>query len=320
MHSKLQRLCAQLRASAEITENDVRELIRWADEARNGLDKATRLFRGSRRGSEVIAHWSAAHRHLTGHAVPTARAAATWQRELAAALCGDGASPTINPLKVLSGPPVTLDPIDEPHGGHGGPGAPPPRTPFEDISRDRVDALLKAGASPDDLPKPLVDLRYDWIDAGGHAGLRHDLGVATADKQEDRCMNGVDPASGTTTDWEHGGTHRCGRDASAFVSKASLVFAEGAVFGSEQGRDARVEAESRELTAYSVEVDASTIFGADFSRHISGWSRVGSRKSPVGANSIVFPDTTRIVAHYSRRSSDDDWYLYSMYPIQPKRQ
>lgn len=314
MHSKLQRLCSQLRASAEITENDVRELIRWADETRNGLDKATRLYRGSRRGSEVIAHWSAAHRHLTGHAVPTARAAATWQRELAAALCGDGASPTINPLKVLSGPPVTLDPVDEPHGGHGGPGAPPARTPVEDISRDRVDALLKAGASPDDLPKPLVDLRYDWIDAGGHAGLRHDLGVATADKQKDRCMNGVDPASGTTTDWERNKPHNYGRHATSFVSKAAMVFAESTVFASGEAVAARADADTNEDLYYSAEVRADRVFGPEFRRHIAGSTRIGGKKNPAGSTPTVFSDDSVIMAGYRRRSKDDPWYLYTMFP------
>lgn len=314
MQSKLQVLCAQLRAQAEITENIARELAAISDACRTGHDRVQRLYRGSRRAGEVIGQWSTARRLLSQDAVPRSVSAALALRRLAAALCGDGISATGDPARVLSAPPVTLDVVGDPHGGHGGPGVPAARAPVEDITRERVDKLLETATKPGDLPAELVNFRYDWLDAAGHAGLRHNAVVATDAKQKDRCMNGHDPITGSTIDWEHGMPHAYGKKATAFVSEAALVFAEAKLFTSPAAKAERELAEKAGKLTMRIKVPARDIFGADFRDHLTGFQREGSKKNPTGVTKIDFPEDTYVRAFYSRRSDQDQWQPYTLFP------
>lgn len=314
MQSKLQVLCAQLRAQAEITENITRELAAISDACRTGHDRVQRLYRGSRRAGEVIGQWSIARRLLSQDAVPRSANAALALRRLAAALCGDGTSATGDPARVLSAPPVTLDVVGDPHGGHGGPGVPAARAPVEDITRERVDKLLDTADGPNDLSPELVGFRYDWVDAGGHAGQRHNYVVAGESKQKDRCMNGIDPITGNTTDWETGKSHKYSKKASAFVSQASLVFAEAKVFTSPEGISARQTADQFGEYRMVINVPAKRIFGATFRDHIVGWERVGTKRNPTGTTPATFADDTMIRAVYHRHPAKGQWYLHTMFP------
>jgi hypothetical protein len=215
---------------------------------------------------------------------------------------------------------VVLDKVGPPHGGHGGtPGhrVPPARAPIEDISRDRINEVLDTVTRPEDLPKPLVDLRTEWIDAGGHGGLRHDHTQTGDQALRDRCTKGHDPITASTVDWETGEEHQCGRDASAFVSPATVVFAEARLWRSPEAHAERAIADKNGDLFCPVSVDALAALGAAFPRHLAGYTREGSKRHPTGSSVIHFPADTKIFALYRRDSLSSPWYLYTIYPRRP---
>jgi hypothetical protein len=199
-------------------------------------------------------------------------------------------------------------------GGHGGDDVPPSRVHVTDTSRDLVTAFVEAGyTSPNCLPQGLVDERSFWMDQAGHAARRHaEIPDSVLMR---RALDGRDPITGTTTDWETGKTHRYGRDATTFVSKAAAVFAEAHIWHSQSGRTARAAAEQSGAPSFQVRFPAKDIFGARLSQHLNGWTLVGTRANPRGCAPIHFAADTVIVAVYRR--SGTEWHPYTMYPKRP---
>lgn len=195
-------------------------------------------------------------------------------------------------------------------GGHGGADVPPARVPIGDPSRDLVTAFVDAGyTSPNCLPPGLVAERCFWMDQGGHPVLRHaEIPHSTL---INRVLSGRDPISDSTTDWETGNTHKYGRDATTFTSRAALIFAEARIWESAEATASR-NAAGPDGLSFKVRVAASDVLGEDFRRHVAGWTLVGTKTNPAGAAPIDFPADTSIIAVY--RNSDTGWNLYTMYP------
>jgi len=208
------------------------------------------------------------------------------------------------------------------HGGcqqQGGPPVPPARQPLTDTSRRRTFVYTEQG--PDGLQDLLarddgiIALRLKWMDAGGHAHLRHGEHITDTQLQH-RALYGHDPITTTTTDWEHGKRHKCGRHATAFTSNAALVFAEMYIWNSPQGQQARAAADNphKQEKAFSVEIPATDIFGPTFRSYIRGWTRTGTQKAPISVTPTNFGDNTVIKAFYFRDSPSSEWKLYTCYP------
>ena len=207
------------------------------------------------------------------------------------------------------------------HGGcqqQGGPPVPPARQPLTDTSR-RTFVYTEQG--PDGLQDLLarddgiIALRLKWMDAGGHAHLRHG-GHITDTQLQHRVLHGHDPITTTTTDWEHGKRHKYGRHATAFTSNAALVFAEMYIWNSPQGQQAKAKAEDPKnpQSWFTVEIPAVDIFGPKFRDHLRGWSLVGTKNNPISAVPTNFGNNTVIKAVYFRRPSKNEWQLYTCYP------
>ncbi len=199
---------------------------------------------------------------------------------------------------------------------------PPARQALTDVSRRRTHVFTEQGpAGLADLRKRdngLVALRLGWLDAGGHARLRHGADVSERRLQE-RVMYGRDPITGTTTDWEHGGGHRVGRHATAFTDNTALVFAEMRIWDNPECRAKRERAEANNDDRFTVRLPAASVLGPQFRDYIHGWSRVGDRKHPLGAAPTTFPDDTELVAIYRRDAPNEQWRLYRCYPTPPAR-
>lgn len=269
------------------------------------------VFDGSnnRLPRDATDHSAAAADHATDGAAGY-RHAAQLCRDYLAAVDPGGAAGSVTGL----GSPTTVGPAK---GGHGPAGSPPARRALSDVSRERSHVFPEQG------PKGLLDLttrddgivavRSRWMDAGGHARLRHG-GVVTEQQLKDRAMYGKDPVNGSTTDWETGRPHRPPRHATAFTSDAAMVFAEARAWDSKDGRAARADAEAGGHVMARVEQPAKEVFGPDFRTHIRGQTRVGSPRNPQGAVDTQFSDETRIVTLYLRADTNSPWMAYTNYP------
>jgi len=199
----------------------------------------------------------------------------------------------------------------EPHGGHGVDDVPPSRVPIADTSRHLVSAFVDAGyTGPNCLPQGLVDERSFWMDQAGHATLRHaEVPDSTLMR---RALLGWDPITGT--DRETGREHRYGRDATTFTSRAALVFAEAQVWLSDRCQRRQSELRDSSVRKLAVFLPAADIFGPDFTEHIRGWSRRGSKNQPAGCDPIAFPEDTQILAVYKRANKNAPWLPYTVFP------
>lgn len=269
------------------------------------------LFAGSNnRLPQAAQDHSASAANRAGDSAAGYRQAAQLCRDYLAAVDPDGAAGSITGL----GAPTTSGPAK---GGHGPAGSPAARKALSDVSRDRSHVFPEQG------PKGLADLvtrddgiialRSGWMDAGGHARLRHG-GLVTEQQLRDRAMYGKDPVNGSTVDWETGRQHAPVRHATAFASDADLVFAEAYAWNSKEGRAAIAAEEAAGQPRAEVELRAIDVFGPDFRRHVRGQTRVGSRNNPQGATPTQFQDDTRIVVLYRREDTDSPWVAYTCYP------
>ncbi|MGH3712824.1 MAG: hypothetical protein ACRDT4_05100 [Micromonosporaceae bacterium] len=195
------------------------------------------------------------------------------------------------------------------------------RRAVEDVSRRRSNVFTEVG--PEglrdllDRDDGMIAMRSRWLDAGGHARLRHG-GAVTEERLKRRALDGEDPVSGTTMDWEHGGNHRLPRHATAFASDADAVYAEMAIWDNPAGRAARLASDQAtaplDQVRYTVRVPATDVFGPGFRDHIRGCTRLGSPNNPQGTTPTVFPDDTVIVAVYQRDSPTSPWRAWTLYP------
>ncbi|GLZ78555.1 hypothetical protein Afil01_33620 [Actinorhabdospora filicis] len=305
---------------------EVRATIDAAIEALDGLAATTAEYSGDadRIGSHIDELYGGSNNELphtardhTASAADRAGEAATGYRQAAqlcrdylAAVDPDGAAGSVTGLAV----PAAGGPAK---GGHGPAGSPPARQAVSDVSRGRSHVFPEQG------PKGLADLttrddgiialRSEWMDAGGHARLRHG-GVVTEQQLKDRAMYGKDPVNGSRTDWETGGTHLPVRNATAFTTDSDLVFAEAAVWNSKEGRAVIKDAEANGDFRASVRVPASAIFGPDFRQHVRGQTRIGSENNPQGADPTQFTDTASVMAVYRRENENSPWVAYTCYP------
>lgn len=205
----------------------------------------------------------------------------------------------------------------EPMGGNGPQGCPPARRPLTDVTEPRMRVFVEQGehgmADLLDRDDGIIAERLRYLDAGGHGVGRH--GEKVTDEQlRARAKDGLDPMNGTTLDWHHGREHKHPRHATAFTSDAALVYAEAAVAHSRAVREAKVEADEDGREYIYVTLPAREIFGADFARHMRGFTRVGGTKRPAGVRPTVFGDTTVIVAQYHRADPAQPWVPFSCFP------
>jgi hypothetical protein len=116
--------------------------------------------------------------------------------------------------------------------GHGA--APLGRRALADVSRRRTHVYTEFGPEGfQDLlerGEGIVGWRSRWLDAAGHARLRHG-GTVSDELLKQRALRG----SGAPTDWEHGGNHPPTRHATAFTSDAAAVYVEMAVWDTPAG-------------------------------------------------------------------------------------
>ncbi len=173
--------------------------------------------------------------------------------------------------------------------------------------------MLDGGVTrPEDLPPALVDLRLEWINAGGHGALRHDFTRAGEAAQRDRCTLGHDPITGNRTDWETGNDHKYARDACAFATPAALVFAEAKLWASEQATAQRQGDEPK--LAYRAKVDVRDVSRCRFTASIADTNELVPSQNTAGFRPVRFPEDTRIFAIYQRAAPGRPWYLYTIYP------
>lgn len=315
MPSKLELICAELRRLAADADGMARTAEFHVRQVEELASRATAVARRPR-GGELVSTFEGVARQLRRDVVIPLTLAARRNREIAAQLCGGSAVSAGS-----SAGPVVLDPVGAAHGGHGGTSdrpVPPAREPIEDVSRERIEQVLDGGAGrPEDLPEALVTLRLQWVDAGGHGALRHTATNADDAAQRDRCTRGHDPITGNRTDWETGRDHKYGRDASAFVTAAALIYAEARLWRTDTAAQERATTERDGALFCPVKVDASVVLGPRFAEYLRGYERLGSKNHPTGSAAVQFPPDTKIFAVYKRDSTDQPWYLYTIYPWRP---
>lgn len=166
----------------------------------------------------------------------------------------------------------------------------------------------------------IVAKRSEMLAAAGHATRRHGPAVAEA-QLEARAMRQLDPITRTTTDWEKGTRHRANRHATAFTSRAALVFAEAVVWNSAERAAAFANADRKPVGAQEwksvwINVPARRVFGDDFREHVHGRTRVGSVANPQGTQPTVFGDDALVKVLYRREPAGHDWLPYTCY-IEP---
>lgn len=209
--------------------------------------------------------------------------------------------------------------IGDEHGGHGGPGVPGARKALTGGWRKRSHVFTEQGGPAgfaDFVARggALLAFQLQWLLAAGHVLDRH--GPALTDHQlRARARNGIDPITGTRTDWERGSKHKYGRHATAFTSAQSLAYAEMRVHDSRANQERRNTADADDELQYQIAVPAEWVFGADFRTHLRGWGRVGSKEHPQGTQPTIFPDSTHILVVYARSDTASEWVAYTCYPM-----
>lgn len=253
-----------------------------------------------------------AARSELAHGMGLAKTAATRCREYLAAVDPDGAAGSVTGLPEPQG-------LGDVRGGHtdGHGVAPLGRRPISDVSRGRTHVFSEFGPEGFkdllDRDDGMVALRSRWLDAGGHARLRHG-GTVTDDRLKERVLRGRDPVNAAPTDWELGRNHPTPRHATAFTSDTAAVYAEMTAWDHPASRQARADAEASGQIKFAVAVPTKDAFGQNYSEHMRGWTRVGSVGNPQGVVATSFGDSAEIFAIYQRESPNDEWRATTCYP------
>lgn len=170
-------------------------------------------------------------------------------------------------------------------------------------------------ASPSIKPNGFRDpiLRMQDLAEQGHGPQRHGPDISV-EQLKQRAVEGKDPITGTTIDGVWGGEHPYGRHATKFNSNEAYVRVQEYARDSDDFRNA-VKTDSGKAhpdERVVLEIPLREIFGSDFRKHVSGVTRVGSKKNPQGHVDTVFPDDSKAIAIYDKIQGK--WTLTTMYP------
>lgn len=178
------------------------------------------------------------------------------------------------------------------------------------------DAINKDPAPPEidqlkALKRKIDESFLEDLSTEGHGPQRHE-GAVTKPQLRDRCVNGHDPMTGTTTDGAHGGTHKYSRHATRFLDPGDYVEAEEAIRASGDFPANKEAAENTGSDRFSVTMTLAAAMGAGYEAKLEGVSRIGSANNPTGSQDTVFTGGT-IKAVYEIQA-DGEATLLTMYP------
>jgi len=174
------------------------------------------------------------------------------------------------------------------------------------------------GGPPPSGPQDAISERITELRRQGHAPQRHG-GQITDQQLTDRALRGIDPMTGTTTDGEHGGTHKCGRNATKFITDEALVRAEDFARNSEIYRIQQRENEITGKPFIAVRVPLMDVFGTSYLSQVKGIRRAGSKSKPTGDPPGSRPPTPSNFENGSLlavfvRTNDGSYNLKTAYP------
>jgi hypothetical protein len=146
----------------------------------------------------------------------------------------------------------------------------------------------------------------------GHGPQRHE-GDVTPQQLEDRAVKGFDPMTGTTTDGVHGGTHKTGRHATKINTPEDYVKAEEAMRQSKKFDEEAKKAKDAGIDTVVVDdVPLKDVLGDDYSKKLTGKTRLGSKNHPTGAEDTDFTDGTMKAIY--KEDGKGGYDLVTMYP------
>ena len=161
-----------------------------------------------------------------------------------------------------------------------------------------------------------IKKKFDDLKTQGHGPQRHE-GDVTTKQLEERCTQGKDPLTGTTTDGVHGGKHGYGRHATKVNTPDDYVKAHDSI---KNGDEFKKKIKSAEKYGEDrVVVDSAKlkdIYGDEYATKVTGRTRVGSMKNPKGSVETDFTDGTMTAVF--DKNAEGGWDLTTMYP-QPKQ-
>ncbi|NUS74519.1 MAG: hypothetical protein HOQ05_14140 [Corynebacteriales bacterium] len=208
-----------------------------------------------------------------------------------------------------------LPQIAPPIGGFGGTEANPvpgPHIPVIDTSRGYMRELVRAGVrDPAHIPATLVELRADWINRSSHSLLRHSLSHTTEEAQRARCVQKIDPITGTNTCWVSGEPHRAPSLVTAFKDDATVVLAEGHLWNTAGER--RANAHKKKQLYFENWMTARDIFGSKSDSVISAWEAPEEASRPEHAQEVKLGETAEVTAFYKRASLVHQWRVTNIF-------
>lgn len=170
-----------------------------------------------------------------------------------------------------------------------------------------------AGNVGDVEPKKILFKKFDDLKAQGHGPQRHE-GDVTTKQLEERCMKGIDPMTGTTTDGVTSKTHKYSRNATKVNTPEDYVKAEEYLKNSNEYKDKVKYADAiGKKQVVLEETKLKDIYGDSYSSKVDGRTRIGSAKNPQGSNVTEFSDESKMIGVY-RKADDGTWNLLTMYP------
>lgn len=165
-----------------------------------------------------------------------------------------------------------------------------------------------------EMKKQLDDTFLEYLKKEGHGPQRHEGGV-TKKQLEDRCTQGLDPMTGTTTDGGHGGTHAYGKDATRFKDPGDYVDAEEYARALPGLATKKQEAITANTGRFEIKVPLKDALGTDYKSKLEGKTRTGSKNHPTGSTDTDFTDGNLVVRY--KIKTDGSLELITMFP-EPK--
>lgn len=153
--------------------------------------------------------------------------------------------------------------------------------------------------------------------APGHGPQRHE-GQVTSRQLEKRAMEQIDPVTGTKYDAYRKmvdgspAKHKCGRDATKVNTPEAYVKAEDYIRSSVDFMRKKSEAESNSNDKLDLKVPLVDIFGKNYESQVSGKSRLGSSKKPLGTVDTNFANGNMTAVY--KKDTSGNWKLVTMFP------
>jgi hypothetical protein len=136
----------------------------------------------------------------------------------------------------------------------------------------------------------------------------------TEQQLEARCTKHIDPITGERQDGEKSEDHYCGRHATKFNSRRSVITARDTILNSQEYQTRSTDETTKQTGFMKITIPLETIFPSGYLSHVYGRTLVGTAKTP-GATSVEtdFKEGGTVKAMFAL-DSKGNWTMITMYP------